>query len=304
MKTKKLSLEWVEQNWTPEIHRKNAVSVKMKNQCKNKMSQRLPHLSRGFTLVELLVVIAIIAILAGLLMPAIANAQKKAKITSCRSEIQSIMAAINQYYADYSRYPTSKDNAKAAADKGRDFTYGTRYPSNNEVKGPDNEVLTEIKNGDSMPDFSNAEVMAILLDRETYNQKPYESLTSLDTENKGHARNPRKNIFLTAKEVAALGKPGIGPDLVYRDPWGNPYIISMDLNQDAKTVDAFYKIDGISKNPTNSVAGLNGMVKVGTDYAVNAPLTVWSMGPDKNCDLNKRADEDVNADNILSWGGK
>jgi prepilin-type N-terminal cleavage/methylation domain-containing protein len=267
-------------------------------------TQSRTHGAAAFTLIELLTVIAIIAILAAIILPVLSSAVTRAKKVKAATEISQIRAAIEQYESQYGRMPVSTAVQQSGL---TNISYGGVYWNKAGTQWPPSlYYFGASPSANYVP--SNSDVIAILMN---YTNFPNGSATV----NANFQKNPQGTKFLNASVGTDTNSPGVGPDLNYRDPWGNPYIITMDLSEDDKAEDLFYGAPSVSSaNQTSGGAGLMGLICQPTTsggdgkYIYHGNVMVWSMGPDgpvngarSSFDWTALYNNGANKQHIVSW---
>jgi len=257
---------------------------------------------KGFTLVEMLVVITIIAILVTITVPFVFRAMVKSKVATARTDMINLKGAIQSYHNDYSRFPTARGAPSNLY--GGDLTFhlpfgrihadgGAQHVGNWPPSSPV-PMVTPINfaaYGDHVTP-GNHVVIAILMAADF-------------EENQNHRRNPKKTAYLSPKTADDEFSPGVYTglimgkytgDLVFRDPFGNPYVISVDLNEDGYVADMFYLQESVSNGASIGLeSNVNG------EYVLRGSVMIWSPGPDRQMNAATGALDKENIDNILGW---
>lgn len=169
------------------------------------MIKTTPSHRSAFTLIELLTVIAIIAILMGLLFPAIGTIKESARKTQAKNDVTNIVAAVKQYYTEYGKYPPVQEGAATS----------------------DTDVIVGEEDAGGTAD-NNALFNTLRAIPEGLNANPE------------HKFNPKRIVFFEGKAATDPANPRAGfsdtqqatKKGCFYDPWGKQYSVVIDTNYD------------------------------------------------------------------------
>jgi prepilin-type N-terminal cleavage/methylation domain-containing protein len=220
------------------------------------------HCYQGFSLIEMITVITIIAILSGLLFPAIRGVRLAAKKTAARTTINSLGLALKAYFEEYGKWPTLKDDT----------------------------TPKEPLNADQL-----VCLMLMLTGTDCYLDDPVDSIAPATKGNRKHIRfidfkNDLKEVSTTLEgEFPTLYtvQPGSGKRAVV-DPWNYTYNICFDHDGDGDTINVYAAPEGTSSLTTHHSFAI---WSAGNDHKVDSATEK---------DMNNPTAED-NKDNITSW---
>jgi len=223
------------------------------------------------TLIEFVVVVVVIGILVAMILP-MSGGHRHPGMKVTQIDMKNLQAAIASYETAYSRLPI------ADSDTNSDVTFGI---NSTDISGFQKIPATRFI-------ASNSDLMIVLLDIDR-------------GVNAGHKLNPQKTVFIEPKRVNDTKSPGVSTvDDQLRDPWGNPYIITLDSNHDNECRDAVYANAAVSQQ-SGSVGYSSLSSTNGTSFELNGDVMIWSRGPDGKASATDKADAGVNKDNVLSW---
>lgn len=198
----------------------------------------------AFTLIELLTVITIIAILMGLLFPAIGIVKDQARKAEAKAAVAQIAAAVKQYYTEYGKYPVAD--------------YGTTS----------DVIVGDMTDGKAQ--YDNADLFNILRGKNT-------------GKNTDNTYNPRRVTFFEGKPVGDPKTPksgfldnaaGTGVQGAFYDPWGKQYNIMMDANyNDVINIKTVYS-DFTEASQDGADTGVRtgvGVYSLGKDNKIGSP---------------------------------
>ena len=174
-----------------------------------------------FTLVEMLTVVAIIGILAGLIIPTVIIAQNRGRETQAKSDISSIMTALKQLKSDYNR---------VLVRDGSNYYAGGVQASN--VEGFSCNIGHSTSLTHNVVRVEGTAYNALIAELSA----PKNSvLTGLSAANQRRCINRRRKVYLDPKNGFAPTADYTTTDnleKLWRDPWGNPYVIYVGVDAD------------------------------------------------------------------------
>ena len=234
----------------------------------------LPHMKRhDFSLVELLVVIGIIGLLAGLLLPAVSGGRQKGMITQAKADMNSIRMALKNVETNYGQMiktdgaenPTAEFNGKKAKSVSSEDEEKVIAIGNNDLGGSESE------------DAYNAFIRELSVPQE------------LDTDEKNiNKRNikfldPRPEYDKDAEET------------IWRDPWGNPYTVLINVNYTDKI---YIPIEAAKVRSSATAANIKN-----NKWILSGNVFLYSKGPNGEDDrgLNQNNVGNNTTDDICSW---